>query len=443
MEDGTDLDVDFSNTFKELFCVAAQDLANQIHHPLETLGVLYEAPMETGIHPSNLTRKHVKIQARRTHVSTESGLESFQRPNFGKGQFLFVVRQVAKQDADSLSAAGFRFAAVPQIIELLSRNMQTSHVEMLARLEDIREYSTSENMIDPGVHVACFMLRPTVRNGFDVLVSGKTHNQLPTAKLPFESLSHWQMGILRRMDDWTLAAILKWLKGDIAYTVQYEVEFCHEIFKAVSQLAELIQDRYAMQAKFSARSIEAPCRPDPRSYSPGRCTFLCFRIITNIHARPLARNLTYIPLGFFKAQQQVYTGVTDHEAFARQVHREFGHCRGRRARSRSPMPLRSSSRALTGSPTSQWPLSPPRSSGGSMNPVTTAKGFLATRPSFGGIMVSNSVSVNVGELDHENANASSGVKGMGTIVEAGTAPKENKTFVDELYALCQNGKSIE
>jgi hypothetical protein len=39
---------DFSGMFKKLFCVAALGLANNLHEPIETLGPLFEEPLETG-----------------------------------------------------------------------------------------------------------------------------------------------------------------------------------------------------------------------------------------------------------------------------------------------------------------------------------------------------------------------------------------------------------
>ncbi len=47
-DDTSEISVNFARVFKELFCVAAQQLANTLHEPLEKIGVLFEEPMDTG-----------------------------------------------------------------------------------------------------------------------------------------------------------------------------------------------------------------------------------------------------------------------------------------------------------------------------------------------------------------------------------------------------------
>ena len=50
-----ELSANFALIFKQLFCVAAQRLANLLHEPLERVGVLFEEPLDTGtIHISPL-----------------------------------------------------------------------------------------------------------------------------------------------------------------------------------------------------------------------------------------------------------------------------------------------------------------------------------------------------------------------------------------------------
>ena len=46
--EGVDVQNDYSLTFKQLFCVAALDLANTIQVPLENVGILYDRIVDTG-----------------------------------------------------------------------------------------------------------------------------------------------------------------------------------------------------------------------------------------------------------------------------------------------------------------------------------------------------------------------------------------------------------
>lgn len=437
IDDGAELDMDFDLVFKELFCVAAQELAEEIHQPLDKMGVLYEDVVATGTHGTISYGKTTLFHRKPT--ASVLDLENADLPYvFGRGQFVFVVRELTKPESTRMPATGFRFAAIPQIAEPLSRSMLVSREDMLLRLQNMRDYSTNEKLMEPGVHVTCFAIRPTVRKGFDVLVSSNARNQLPSTTLPIDHLQQWQVEILRRMDEWTVAGMLKWLKGDTGYQMPYEQNFCKQLYGAISKLAEDIEDPCVMDAKFSARRILAPCRSNPRSYTPGKCTILSLRIITSLHARASNNRLTFVPLRFFNAQQQVYTGVADHEVFARQIHREFAHCNDRRDAKSTSSRLSSRLGTPPESPMSSvWPLSDTgRASDGSKSPTSAEKSLVAN-PAFGGIMVSNQISVDVSELTNVESESSIELHEMGTTAEVGIAAMEIETYVDELYALCR------
>src|SRR5262249_5527619 len=59
------LNTEFSTLFKQLFCIAAQDLADHVHQPLDKLGILYDDVVATGTLPgdSRTARFHRKIAA--------------------------------------------------------------------------------------------------------------------------------------------------------------------------------------------------------------------------------------------------------------------------------------------------------------------------------------------------------------------------------------------
>ncbi|KAL9623126.1 MAG: hypothetical protein Q9160_002640 [Pyrenula sp. 1 TL-2023] len=468
-DQGMESDLDFSMVFKELFCAAAQDLASHVHQPLDKLGVLFEEPIETGRYPNNPNLFKEKITSKEDIESADLSYY------FGKGQYMFVVRQIKKAEVNHFASIGFRFAGISQVAEILAKNMQIAHEHMQVRLNNMLTYSRTENLMTSGVHLACFMVRPNIHKGFDVLASADKPNQLPTMKLPFESLGQWQADILRRMDNWTVASMLKFLKGNCGYTMQYEVEFVREFHKALTLLVDLIEDPAIMQSKFSARRIMAPCQsasstsPSAHSSSlgPGKCTILSIRLITNIQARTPNVRLTYVPLRFFNAQQQVYSGAADHEAFARQIHREFAHCSDLSRTKSEEAATEDSTKTITTThnnnqhnhthPHSQTP--PPSSPlprlplplfsfrGSSRKDssllkkpqkVALAEKPLVTNPAFGGIMVSNQVSVDISELQTRGSESSFEMNEMGTVGEVGVASLEMSTFVDELFALCRS-----
>jgi hypothetical protein len=329
-------------------------------------------------------------------------------------------------------------------------------------------------MMEPGVHVACFSLHPSIRRGFDILVYSHARNILPFASLPLEHITQWQLDILSRMDDWTLNACLRWLKNNGGgFTSLEEQTFCQKMLHAISSLAESINDSSLGQAKFSSRRIMVPCRPSPRSYTPGKCTVFFFRIVMGIHNRITGTQFTLSPLPFFNAQQQVYTGVADHENFLLQLHREFAHCSENKESTK-----KGSSGGMTSSSNGITPPSSPTPSlnwaGVRKNRLSRAASLLDStiaseideddnnsattnmnspsltnpNPAFGGIMVSNQVTVDISEhskVRNNNSNnnkpddsqSSFEMRDLSVTVEAGFANTYGETFVDELCAMCR------
>jgi hypothetical protein len=431
------LDTEFSTLFKQLFCVAAQDLADHMHQPLDKIGILYDDVMSTGTLPADTTT--AKLHRKLAAAARANDLEKAEIPYiFGKGQFLFVVREVQKQEVIRLQASGFRFAGIPAIADVLSRSMQVSREEMMFRLQAMREYSTTEKLMDPGVHIACFALRPTVRKGFDVLVQSQATNQLPHITMPLDHISDWQYAILRKMDDWTMAECLTWLDGDTGHTLPYEQNFCKQMYRALSRLAEDIDSPFVMETRFAAKMVTAPCRPSGRGSTPGKAILLCVRAITGIHALAPSARFAYRPLRLFNAQQQVYTGVDDHEWFARQIHREFADIPIRKDRKVESV----RGESIIGSPpispnTATWPipsLTPSPAPTRDSRAESTDKPLMSSQ-AFGGIMVSNQSTIDVSELNKSTSESSFELQGMGNVGQASFEAVEVETFVDQLYAM--------
>lgn len=423
---------DFETLFKEMFCVSASDLATQIHQPLESMGVLYEEPLETG----TLTRRARQNLGRRFSIATykskaadaEAGDETHY---FGQGHFLFVIRNVSKSEAEKFGAIGYRFAAISQIVDVQARSMQILPPDLSNRLISMRDYATSENLIDQGVHLVAFVMRPNVRKGFDVLVTKDKSNQLPLKTLPIENLNGWQLEYLSQLDGMSVSLALKFLMAKDDTIHQKEADFGRMLYRAMSDLVELVDEPTISQAKFSAKKILAPCRPHKQTQKPGKCILLSIRLITNLHASSPDEKLVYKPLRLFNAQQHVYAGLADHEAFARQIHRDFFHCGASTRDAKSDMSLQS--RIMPrGSTNSLWTKLTSKSI---REELPTAEKSLISNAGFGGIMVSNQVSVDVSEFAKTESGGSMELDEMGTTGDAAFAAEDPKTFVDDLYTL--------
>ena len=82
-ESGTPIE-DYSLIFRELFCVAAGDLAQDLHIPLENMGVLYDEIIVTG--------QQIMNEKKKRGAAPDIDLEGLS--GSGKGQLLFLVKTV-------------------------------------------------------------------------------------------------------------------------------------------------------------------------------------------------------------------------------------------------------------------------------------------------------------------------------------------------------------
>lgn len=435
---------DFSVIFKELFSLAALALASQIHQPLEALGTLFEEPLETGRHPRRARFSHLRTKSDAEPDTVD--LEKLVLPSFlSAGKFLFVIRQMNKNDVAQFGAAGFRFAPVTQISNALSKRMELPTDELAAQLHHMQAQTASEKQMPPGVYLAYFMLRPRLRQGFDVLVPEKSRNQLPTVRLSYDELSPQQTKVLERLDNCTVAQMLEWLEGNnTGLRAKIEVDFCRDFLRALTRLVRRIDDQSIMQAKFLARVVEAPSQPQSNgNTAPKQCLLISIHMISTIDTLSPKSGFVYIPLRSFTVQQQVYMGVADQEAFARQAYLEFAHCFEPRDDESERMSRHSSRAAIISSlrrssiNSDHWQRSSPRKNS------DLARGSSSTIPerlsnsTSGAIVVSNHVTVDISEALRPSGKECEGPNEMGTTGRASTASVETETYVDQLFALCR------
>ena len=314
-DNASDITFDFAVVFKQLFCVAAQNLAKIMQEPMEQLGVLFEEPMATGA--VGMNRQSLSNTMRAPRFSRSSMKSSVDKDlnqapyQFGRGQYLSLTRQLNKDEVGKFQAQGYRFATIKQINDPLARSMQVPKDWMLRRLERMRICaSPDENSMSPGTHLACFMLRPsTVHKSFDVLVPLTKQNQLPTAEVQSTPLTDRQGQFLKRFDEMTLEAVLKRLVSESGSLGEpEEQEFRWHFYQAVERLVDTIGDAATMMgATLSATTVEAPCRPMKNEHEGANitCTLICVRLMQTIHASSVKDGLGYVPLSFFGIQAVV------------------------------------------------------------------------------------------------------------------------------------------
>jgi hypothetical protein len=316
-DSGTPIE-DYSLVFRELFCVAAGELAHDLHVPLDRMGILYDEIIVTG-------QQAMKDKKKKIGAAPDIDLEGLS--GSGKGQLLFLVRTVNGREAEHLQASGYCFAEPPDVIPLLAGTLRVGPKLLSQRIDIMREYAGEECMLDPGIHLAIFAIRASLgagRHGFDLLARKDAKNQLPTMQLPIDILEDWQLEYLKSMDSMTIARIMKKLVEALRRSPsQREKHFAKQFFDTIEAIKEESDDPIFNDAKLIADPIQAPCRGISPDSPPGVATLVTFRIIVPIHSRAPGKKLMYIPLNFFKLQQQLYKNAPDHDVFARKVYREF------------------------------------------------------------------------------------------------------------------------
>lgn len=299
--------VEFNNVFKQLFYVAAQRLAYQIREPIDQLGQVFEEPLETGSLKARWSlSRQLSIQKLTTYASRKHSMHSNASKVLGRGRYLFLVRQLDKSKAANFAALGCRFGSVANVAELLARSMQVNHAKLTTHLERMRISSSTEHLHPSGVHLACFMVRPSITTRFDVLVPILKQNQLPLSTLPITKITKSHHQILQNFDELTVRDILKDLIDETVLATDRERDFRWQLHNAFVRLVDLTADSETMmQARFSATPVQAPCRSDTVPNSPTTCSLLSIRLLGTIHSTCRSTELTYVPLDFFATQQRV------------------------------------------------------------------------------------------------------------------------------------------
>lgn len=441
---------DYSTLFRELFCVAAKDLADQIQKPLEDMGVLYGGIMNTGTlsHTAKL-----KIRGLRLRDNALDAAERGESPiSLGRGQLLFVVRQADRLESSQLQAVGHRFATIPNVIDTLARSMEVTREEILPWLVNMRAECTDEHFLDPGVHLACFALRPMFHRGFDVLVRKDASNMLPTTFLTGSKLEQWQLDMLEGMNDLTVATCCELLRARAMLVDERKHKFAGELLEGIIQLSEAINNPFFMEARLAARPLRAPCATRQQDQALNEVFLINFRVIADAHQHTsLNQRYGFTPLKFFLCQQHAYKGCPDNHIFARRTYREFAaiaklsHDYNRRGSVNSPDRSRDRSwdgsfgspRSRSASPLKKksWPARVHFKRFDAGNDSEKNLVDLGLIRPYGCIHVSNEINVNVSENRRGSYSPDVEMRDLRVSSEISVGDIERASFADELVAM--------
>jgi hypothetical protein len=305
--------------FRELFCIAANNIAGDLETPFENIGILFDEIITTG-------QKCGEMGEREIRQESEANLEKngTSCPVIRAGQLLLLVNKVCRRKAADLEAKGYRFTMVSNVLTILARNMHVDRGDLSRQLQAMSEY-VDGCILEKGIYLACFVIRPSIQGEFDVLVCSLARNQLPTVRLPTDSLNSWQVDYLKKLDWFSVAACIKYLCEVTSTTVTPIEErlFAIQLLETLKDLTEEIAEPFINDALLVAKAIRAPCRGFTKHSQPRIATFITFTLLAPIRSLAKDSKYQFTPFSFFKTQQHVYKNSLDHAIFTEKTYREF------------------------------------------------------------------------------------------------------------------------
>ncbi|KGO65255.1 Uncharacterized protein PITC_072480 [Penicillium italicum] len=421
MDNDTELQTDFDTLFKQLFCVTAQELSNDLSLPLQDLGTLYDDVISTAIPISRISR-----------AMGRSSLRT------GKGQIMFTVRQLQKHEAARLGSQGFRFATIEHVTGMLSRRIHVPEANLAASLRDMRDYASSNRGFDEGVHLISFMMRPTIHDHFEILTAKGVGNPLPSSTLPIKQLQIHHLELISHMEGWSMDSCIRYLQSASASQAFPDLaDFRGHLTKSIMCLSNTIPEDLRAAAQLSSRPLIAPCRSrpsNPETTTQNTCTLITFCVVGTLDTQIPNDDYTFTPFRLFRIQQQVNEALSDRDDFARELGQELFCTDVRSGSTASENDLVSTAKMTI---LRLWPSrksSPTLNSGsGSRHSQESIVDHTAT--ALRDITVRKEVRVDFTHL-HEKSNQSNlGLRDSKAVIVGG-ADAVSTTYVDELYSLC-------
>lgn len=447
--------------FEERFCTAAASIASSLHIPIGCLGTLYDKIVETG---TLMERGSTSQRLALVRDKTTIDLEALRLNMFGKGQLLFITREVTEEESWRLLNAGYRFGNVQHVARPIAHALQIPlyHLELhLAGLkrycQDLRAFSK------PGTWISFFAMVPKPHHkGFDVVVKRNHQDQLPDVQLLQTRPEPWQHELLARLDGQRVQHILSLAKNPRdSFTESLDIRDLRFILLLRDTIKTLIHpfpQEWIRTAQFWAKPISAQYA-HPMENQATSTTMYAFTVIGDMHGSiDGAETLTRIPRTFFEARHRCYPGSPDHALLAREIRSTFEPLFAQRQEVRARR-LGKLSSAMTGRGNPIAKLKAVHaglqvsSRSSSINPSEGSSSIhelvdKPLRPSdssygsekfktqkWGGIMV-NSETVVTSDSENGISNNERSTKGLplGTNVAVSTA-KPEVTFVDQLVAI--------
>jgi hypothetical protein len=322
-----DDDANSSATFRELFCITADEMATALDMNLEKLGFLYEDVLTTGTLSSN-RGTWAGANTTKTGPDVNIAINDLELGRvdpvvFGKGQMLILTRKVDTTEAHRLQQLGYSFAEIEQVSENLARSLQIPRGDLEDLVVRLHAFSERQYFVPKrGTYLASFLVqpRPGMRS-MDVVVPRANSGRLPMVKLDNDQLDFQQLDILSTFDGLTLDQCLAQIKN--SSELEDEVsDFLRKFGNRIESLLRECPEEALHCAVFSAQQLDMV--HGQTEFSQAKVFAFCG--IKEIYVQSLqSLTLKAIPFSFFKAHLRSQAGCADNAVLVQRNHDEFGY----------------------------------------------------------------------------------------------------------------------
>ena len=436
-------DSSYSATFRELFCVTAQEIARTLDTSLQNLGCLYEDVLTTGTllnrmlyYTSQGNRAILAADLATTGKDIEAGIVN--PILFGKGQLLVLTRRVDNSEGNRLQNLGYRFANMEQVGDQLARSLQVSRDDLEDLVGRLHSFSQREPAVPAkGAYLASFLIQPSPSvRGLEVVVPRTTPDRLPMVKLSDGELTPRQLQLLGAFNGLSLDECLTRISSR-SNTGSEEDIFLEKFRHRIVDLLRDCPESTLHRATFSARQLDiAHGMTGQKENSPA--TVFAFCGIKEIYIQSLqSLTLKTIPLSFFQTYLRSYPGCPDHAILAQKNHKEFSSLTRVPSITRAPKTRRSSKwpfrlRAKSKPSAPEMPWQPDSSSEKGLVNVAQSPVETISHP-WGSIMVTSTQNMTVDESSKEGGSLE--MRELGVRSEVGIAETEKPTLADRLMSI--------
>lgn len=434
-------DSSYSATFRELFCVTAQEIAKTLDMSLTNLGCLYDDVLTTGTLMSRAlwtgnygNKTIIAADVATPSKDVEAGIVN--PILFGRGQMLVLTRRVDTTEANRLQNLGYGFANIEQVSDHLARSLQIPRDDLEDLVGRLHSFSKRETSLPTrGTYLASFLVQPKpAMSGIDIIVPRANPDRLPMVKLSSDELEVRQVQILSSFNGLSLDECLSRI-SQRSRTGSDDDVFVEKFRNRINDLLKECPEQALHRATFSAQQLDIAHGIHGQTEGMPATVF-AFCGIKEIYIQSLqSLTLKTIPLSFFQTYLRSYPGCPDHAILAQKNHKEFSSLQ-RVTSITKPAPVRAKKwpsrlRSKSSATTNDMYAHTDSSSEKGLVNVTQSP-FDGHTPLWSSIMVTSTQDI---QIDETKDGADMELRDLGVRANIGMAETEQQTLVDRLMSI--------